>query len=142
MERNFTAALALLRSRSRPRSTAVVNTDLPKVVLPAGDLAGRGNPPVLGMRGWLKQLGHTDCVLANLKIIHVAGTKGKGSMCAFIEFFLRTHEERTHFPLKTSLYTSLHLISITERIRINFQLLSEAAFAQYIFEISNALSLD
>jgi len=47
-----------------------------------------------------------------IKFIHVAGTKGKGSTCAFIAYILR----RAGF--KTGLYTSPHLESFRERIRI------------------------
>lgn len=59
-----------------------------------------------------------------LKIIHVAGTKGKGSTCAYIECLLRSH------GLKTGLYTGPHLISPEERIRINFLPLQQDVFAQ------------
>ncbi|MFH1199041.1 MAG: folylpolyglutamate synthase/dihydrofolate synthase family protein [Candidatus Omnitrophota bacterium] len=48
----------------------------------------------------------------HLKCIHVAGTKGKGSTCAFIAYILR------EAGFKTGLYTSPHLIDFRERIRI------------------------
>jgi folylpolyglutamate synthase len=70
----------------------------------------------------------------------VAGTKGKGSTCAFIESFLRSHGKRTGFPRKTGLYTSPHLIDPEERIRINFQPLSRKLFAKYFFEVEDVLS--
>lgn len=44
--------------------------------------------------------------------IHVAGTKGKGSVCAFTAFMLR------QLGLRTGLYTSPHLSDVRERIRI------------------------
>ncbi len=47
----------------------------------------------------------------NLKCLHVAGTKGKGSSCAFLAFILR------QAGYKTGLYTSPHLIDFRERIR-------------------------
>jgi dihydrofolate synthase/folylpolyglutamate synthase len=47
-----------------------------------------------------------------LRCIHVAGTKGKGSTCAFIAYILR----QTGF--KVGLYTSPHLKDFRERIRI------------------------
>ncbi|MCX5711680.1 MAG: bifunctional folylpolyglutamate synthase/dihydrofolate synthase [Candidatus Omnitrophica bacterium] len=47
-----------------------------------------------------------------LKCIHVAGTKGKGSTCAFIAYILR------EAGFKTGLYTSPHLKDFRERIRI------------------------
>jgi len=45
------------------------------------------------------------------RFLHVAGTNGKGSVCAFMESLLRTAGERT------GLFTSPHLISFCERIR-------------------------
>jgi dihydrofolate synthase / folylpolyglutamate synthase len=48
----------------------------------------------------------------DLKIIHVAGTKGKGSTCAFLSYILATA------GYKVGLYTSPHLHHINERIRI------------------------
>jgi folylpolyglutamate synthase len=51
--------------------------------------------------------------LSKLSVIHVAGTKGKGSTCAMVESILR------HCGYKTGLYTSPHLIDVRERIRIN-----------------------
>ncbi|MDI6605610.1 MAG: folylpolyglutamate synthase/dihydrofolate synthase family protein [Candidatus Omnitrophota bacterium] len=47
-----------------------------------------------------------------LKCIHISGTKGKGSTCAFITYILR------QAGYKVGLYTSPHLSSIRERIRI------------------------
>jgi len=48
----------------------------------------------------------------NLKIIHVAGTKGKGSTCAFLAGILQ------EAGYKVGLYTSPHLHKVNERIRI------------------------
>ena len=47
-----------------------------------------------------------------LKCIHVAGTNGKGSVCAIIATVLQ------HAGLKVGLYTSPHIFEYTERIRI------------------------
>lgn len=76
-----------------------------------------------------------------MNIIHVAGTKGKGSTCAFIESFLRSHGHGVYFPRKTGLYTSPHLISENERIRVNFKPLPNADFARYVFEVCDGLSM-
>ncbi|KAH8889928.1 Mur ligase [Thozetella sp. PMI_491] len=75
----------------------------------------------------------SDVQLDNLNIIHVAGTKGKGSTCAFIESILRAR------GLKTGLYTGPHLIDLTERIRINFIPLSKELFTKYVFDIYECL---
>ena len=56
--------------------------------------------------------------------IHVAGTNGKGSTCAMIESSLRAAGRRT------GLYTSPHLLSPTERIRINGRDAEEREFAE------------
>lgn len=73
-------------------------------------------------------------------MIHVAGTKGKGSTCAFAESLLRAYGQRTGFPRKTGLYTSPHLLRPEERIRINFEPLDERRFAKYFFEVWDKLS--
>uniref|UniRef100_G3MKH4 Folylpolyglutamate synthase n=1 Tax=Amblyomma maculatum TaxID=34609 RepID=G3MKH4_AMBMU len=70
-----------------------------------------------------------------LKIIHVAGTKGKGSTCAFAESILR------HHGFKTGLYTSPHLVAVRERIRINGKPLSEDVFAKYFWDVYNDLKV-
>ena len=48
----------------------------------------------------------------SLNCIHIAGTKGKGSTCAFITYILR------QAGYKVGLYTSPHLSDFRERIRI------------------------
>ncbi|KAK6127228.1 hypothetical protein DH2020_039027 [Rehmannia glutinosa] len=51
--------------------------------------------------------------ISDLKIIHVAGTKGKGSTCTFCEAILRD------CGFKTGLFTSPHLIDVRERFRLD-----------------------
>ena len=58
------------------------------------------------------------------KFVHVAGTNGKGSTCAMIESALRAHGSLT------GLYTSPHLLSPTERIRIGGAEVSEDRFSE------------
>ena len=60
-----------------------------------------------------------------LNIIHITGTKGKGSTCAFVESILRNSGYRT------GLFTSPHLVEVRERIQINQQPLSYLKFRQY-----------
>jgi len=56
----------------------------------------------------------------SLKIIHVAGTNGKGSVCAMLESIYRAA------GYKTGLYTSPHLVSFRERIQVNRKPIAEA----------------
>lgn len=61
--------------------------------------------------------------------VQVAGTNGKGSTCAFLEAVCLAA------GIKTGLFTSPHLISVTERIRVNGSEISEADFARHTTEI-------
>ncbi|KAL9119008.1 MAG: hypothetical protein Q9187_004435, partial [Circinaria calcarea] len=83
---------------------------------------------------------YEDIDLNRLNLIHVAGTKGKGSTCAFAASFLGVHGERTGFPKKIGLYTSPHLNTVRERIQINSRPISKALFAKYFFEVLDRLS--
>ena len=61
-----------------------------------------------------------------LKVVHVAGSKGKGSTAALIASIL------THAGYKIGLFTQPHLITPRERCRINSRLISEEEFAGYV----------
>ena len=67
-------------------------------------------------------------------VLHVAGTKGKGSTCAFSEALLRAQ------GLRTGLYTSPHLVEVRERIRLDGQPLSKESFAHYFWQVHDRLS--
>lgn len=73
--------------------------------------------------------------LNNLNVIHVAGTKGKGSTCAFLDSILEEHRIQTGRPRRIGLYTSPHIQHVRERIRINSVPISERLFARYFFEV-------
>lgn len=78
----------------------------------------------------------TDIILSDLNdlsVIHVSGTKGKGSTCALTESILR------RLNVKTGFYSSPHLVSVTERIRINGQPISKRLFSKYFWKIHDAL---
>ena len=62
-----------------------------------------------------------------VKVIHVAGTNGKGSVCAYLDAMLRSEGKRT------GLFTSPHLVKMNERIVIDGRSISDDAFA-FIFE--------
>lgn len=94
----------------------------------------------------LKILGNPE---KELKFIHVAGTNGKGSVCAMLSSILANSEENspphlltsspihlvTHSPLKIGLFTSPHVFDYTERIKINDVEIEKETFAQNILEI-------
>ncbi len=67
----------------------------------------------------VEELGHPE---RQYRVIHVAGTNGKGSTCAMIESALRKAGYRT------GLYTSPHLVEPTERIRIDGEPVTREAF--------------
>lgn len=64
-----------------------------------------------------------------IKIVHIAGTNGKGSTAAILANILKCA------GYKTGLYTSPHLIEYTERIKINGEEILKKDFAEYINEI-------
>ncbi|KNC81146.1 hypothetical protein SARC_06513 [Sphaeroforma arctica JP610] len=74
------------------------------------------------MRTFFERLGHKVEVLNSLNAIHISGSKGKGSTCAFSESILRCNGYRT------GLYTSPHLVEVRERVRIDGKPLSKQAF--------------
>jgi dihydrofolate synthase/folylpolyglutamate synthase len=59
----------------------------------------------------------------SIKVIHVAGTNGKGSVCAMIDSICRAQGYRT------GLFISPHLVTFRERIRVNGEMISEDAVA-------------
>ncbi len=61
--------------------------------------------------------------------LHVAGTNGKGSTCAFLANILQ------QAGLRVGLYTSPHLISPVERIQINGANIAESDFAQVVTQV-------
>ncbi|TAQ86478.1 hypothetical protein B7494_g5198 [Chlorociboria aeruginascens] len=95
--------------------------------------------PFFERRSGKKDL-YWDKKLSCLKVIHVAGTKGKGGTCAFVDSFLRAHGERTGFPEKVGLYTSPPISCIRDTIRINFTPIPESIFATHFYDIWEKLS--
>lgn len=66
-----------------------------------------------------------------LNCIHVAGTNGKGSVCAILSSIL------TCAGQKVGLYTSPHIFKYTERIQICGKPITDDDFVKYVFEISD-----
>jgi dihydrofolate synthase / folylpolyglutamate synthase len=68
------------------------------------------------------------------KVIHVAGTNGKGSVCAMIDSICRAQGYRT------GLFISPHLITFRERIRVNGEMISEDAVADNLTMIRDLIA--
>ncbi len=68
---------------------------------------------------YLKLLGN-PC--ENAKIIHVAGTNGKGSVCNYLKAILREH------GYHTAMFVSPHLVNMTERMILDEEFVSEQQF--------------
>ena len=68
-----------------------------------------------------------------LKFIHVAGSNGKGSVCALLEQGFRSA------GLKTGFYSSPHLVNVGERFRINGVETAPVTVAQYVRRLLPAI---
>jgi dihydrofolate synthase/folylpolyglutamate synthase len=66
-------------------------------------------------------------------IIHVAGTKGKGSTCAFVESLARAS------GLCTGMFVTPHLHTVRERTRIDASAISESGFARLMLRTAEAV---
>lgn len=105
----------------------------------------------LGLENTRRLLAHLGNPERGLWIFHVAGTNGKGSVCAMLDSIFRAA------GLKSGLYTSPHLVDFRERIRVGGKMISADATARTLtrlhgfcaawphsptfFELSTALAL-
>jgi len=105
----------------------------------------------LGLENIQRLIAALHVELGGARVIHVAGTNGKGSVCAMIDSILRGQKYRT------GLFTSPHLVTFRERIRVDGEMISEDAVANGLtvirdlvrdwdphptfFEIATALAL-
>ncbi|KAH3660015.1 hypothetical protein OGAPHI_007220 [Ogataea philodendri] len=93
---------------------------------------------------WTRRIGYKPQDLNRLNVIHVTGTKGKGSTCAFATSILNQYRSPVQVPgakiTKIGLYTSPHLKSVRERLIINGKPISEALFTKYFFDIWDRLN--
>src|SRR5215472_17169364 len=116
VEMNYDAAvrylLTLGRELAAPTQSASAKFDLENITVLA------------------ERLGHPDRAYPSA---HIAGTNGKGSTSAFLEAILR------HAGFRTGLYTSPHLESINERMRINGKEIGDEAFAEIFTRVQELI---
>ena len=80
-------------------------------------------------RELLSRLGNPQ---EGIKIIHVAGTNGKGSVCAYLNAMLLAGGK------KTGIFTSPHLVRINERFQINGEDVSDEQFLDAFLKVEKA----
>lgn len=105
----------------------------------------------LGLENIRRLIDELGISLSGPKFLHVAGTNGKGSVCAMLDAICRAA------GLRTGLFTSPHLVTFRERIRVDGEMIAEAdvarglttmreasaewEFAPTFFELATALAL-
>jgi dihydrofolate synthase/folylpolyglutamate synthase len=88
----------------------------------------------LGLENSRRLFKALDVPQPNERIIHVAGTNGKGSVCALLDSICRAENYRT------ALFTSPHLVSFRERIQVNGDLISEDEVAYGLAKIRDLIA--
>ena len=105
----------------------------------------------LGLENIQRLLRELDVPVKGQQVVHVAGTNGKGSVCAMIDSVCRAQGYRT------GLFTSPHLVTYRERIQVDGEMIAEEKVAEGLttirqmirewephptfFEITTALAL-
>ncbi len=82
------------------------------------------------LRWFLKKMGNPE---QNLRIIHVAGTNGKGSVCAYMSSILQEAGYRT------AVFTSPHLVDMRERFSVDGEMIPKEAFLRAFLEVQEGL---
>ncbi|MDZ7956694.1 MAG: folylpolyglutamate synthase/dihydrofolate synthase family protein [Aulosira sp. DedQUE10] len=88
----------------------------------------------LGLSRIVKLLANLGNPHNQVPVIHVAGTNGKGSVCAYLTSVL------TQAGYRTGLYTSPHLVDWTERISLNQQPISSDELYQLLQKVQDAMA--
>jgi dihydrofolate synthase/folylpolyglutamate synthase len=88
----------------------------------------------LGLENIRRLIAELHVDLTRTRVIHVAGTNGKGSVCAMIDAISRAQGYRS------GLFISPHLVTFRERIRINGKMISKRAIACGLTAIRNLVA--
>jgi dihydrofolate synthase / folylpolyglutamate synthase len=88
----------------------------------------------LGLENIQRLLRELDVPAKGQRIVHVAGTNGKGSVCAMIDAVCRAQGYRT------GLFTSPHLVTYRERIQVNGKMIAEEKVAKGLTTIRKLIS--
>lgn len=88
----------------------------------------------LGLEGITRLLQACGVLYPRARVIHVAGTNGKGSTCAFAESVARAA------GYSTGLFTSPHLVRFNERIRVNGEQIPDADAARLICKVKDTVA--
>ncbi|CAI4218481.1 unnamed protein product [Parascedosporium putredinis] len=147
--RTYDDALKLLDTlKSNAATTKLFNASSGGISGPAApSMASLNARAIPEMREWLARAGYSATDLAQqLRCVHVAGTKGKGSTCAYTAAILRKA------PLSSGTEwgggggargawacTSPHLVSVRERIEIDGAPVGRETFARRFFEVWDTL---
>ncbi|TIA73595.1 hypothetical protein E3P92_01536 [Wallemia ichthyophaga] len=126
MKKTYQHAIECLNSLQSNAATIAASTSARE--------ARRGHT-LRDMEVYLRRMGYTPSDLNRLNVLHITGTKGKGSTAAFVSSLLQSLNP----DASVGLYTSPHLVAVRERIRINGHPLSEERFAKYFFDVWMAL---
>lgn len=82
-------------------------------------------------RKWLEKLGNPAM---KKKVIHVAGTNGKGSVCNYLNAFLMAD------GYSVGMFTSPHLVTMNERVRVNGSVVDKNCFLQAYYEVKKVVA--
>lgn len=129
--RSYAAAIDALNSLQSNAATI-------EAIRKSGKTVNELNEPE--MVEYLARIGHRRDELDQIGVVHITGTKGKGSTAAFCDALLR--KVRTDDSKKIGLYTSPHMVAARERIRIDGVPLPEEIFARYFWEVWERLEMN
>ena len=88
----------------------------------------------LGLENIRRLISELRVGLRSARVIHVAGTNGKGSVCAMVDSICRAGKYRT------GLFISPHLVTFRERIRVSGEMISETEVASGLTAIRDLVA--